>query len=63
MHPLLTKILDPPLSDLPFFTQERSQEGEKRGSFTHEQNITCSQTKLDIIVHEQTINKGEEQKA
>ena len=24
-------------------------------SFTHEQNIICSQTKLDDIVHEQTI--------
>ena len=32
------------------FTQERSQEGEK-----HVQNIICSQTQLDSIVHEQTI--------
>ena len=41
-------------SDLPFFTQERSQEGEKRGSFTHEQDIICSQTQLDDV-HEQII--------
>ena len=46
----------PPNKNPGFFTQERSQEGEKRGSFTHEQNITCSQTKLDIFVHKQTIN-------
>ena len=25
-------------------------------SFTHEQNIICSQTQLDDIAHEQTIN-------
>ena len=25
-------------------------------SFTHEQNIICSQTQLDNIVHEQTVN-------
>ena len=38
-------------SDLPFFTQERS----RVVSFTHEQNIICSQTQLDDIAHEQTI--------
>ena len=38
------------------FTQKRSQEGEKNAlSFTHEQNIICSQTQLDDIAHEQTI--------
>ena len=36
------------------FTQERSQEGEK-----HVQNIICSQTQLDSIVHEQTIICGQ----
>ena len=36
------------------FTQERSQEGKRVLSFTHEQNIICSQ-KLDDIAHEQTI--------
>ena len=34
--------------------QERSQEGEKRGSITHEQDIICSQTQLDDV-HEQII--------
>ena len=38
-------------SDLPFFTQERS----RVVSFTHEQNIICSQTQLDNIAHAQTI--------
>jgi len=37
------------------FTQERSQGGEKRGSFTHEQYIICSQTQLDNIAHWQTV--------
>ena len=42
-------------SDLPFSHKEKSV-----GSFTHEQNIICSQmskpnTELDDIVHEQTI--------
>ena len=37
------------------FTQERWQEGENTVSFTHEQNIICSQTLLDGIAHEQTI--------
>ena len=38
-------------SDLPFFTQERICVV----SFTHEQNIICSQTQLDDIAHEQSI--------
>ena len=42
-----------------FFMQERSQEGEKMVSFTHEQDIICSQTQsqtqLDDIADEQTI--------
>ena len=38
-------------SDLPFYTQERS----RVVSFTHEQNIICSQTQLDNIAHEQII--------
>ena len=37
------------------FTQERSQEGEKRGLFTHEQNSICSQKQLNDIAHEHTI--------
>ena len=37
------------------FTQERSQEGEKHGFLTQEQNIICSQTQLDGIAHEHTI--------
>ena len=35
--------------------QEQSQEGESMVSFMHEQNISCIKTKLDGIVHEQTI--------
>ena len=42
-----------------FFTQERSQEGENMVSFTHEQDVICSQTQsqnqLDDIADEQTI--------
>ena len=37
------------------FTQERAQGGESVVSFTHEQNIICSQTQLDDIAHGQTI--------
>ena len=37
-------------SDLPFFTQERTQKGEKRG-FVY----VCKQTQLDDFAHEQTI--------
>ena len=42
-------------SDLPLFTQERSQKDKSVVSFTHEQNIICSQTQVDNIAHEQTI--------
>ena len=37
-------------SDLPFFTQVRSQKGEKRG-FVY----ACKQTQLDDFAHEQSI--------
>ena len=37
------------------FTQERWQEGESVLSFTHKQNIICSQMQLDDIAHEQSI--------
>ena len=37
------------------FTQGGSQEGKNVGSFTHEQNIICTQRKLDDITREQTI--------
>ena len=36
-------------------THERSQEGESTVSFTHVQNIICSQAQLDGIAHEHTI--------
>ena len=44
-------------SDVPFFTQERSQDRESVVLFTHEQNhdIICSQTQMDDIEHKQTI--------
>ena len=42
-------------SDLPF--SRKSDRKEEKGvvSFTHEQNIICSQTELDEIVYEQAI--------
>ena len=46
-------------SDLPFFTKERSQEGEKRGFVCVWAEIICSQTQLDDIAHEQTNEKEE----
>ena len=42
-------------SDLPF-SRESDRKNEKSVvSFTHEQKIICSETKLDDIAHEQTI--------
>ena len=42
-------------SDLPF-SHKSDRKNEKRTvSFTHVQNIICSQTGLDGILHEQTI--------
>ena len=42
-------------SDLPF-SQKSDRKKEKRTvSFSHVQNIICSQTQLDGIAHEQTI--------
>ena len=42
-------------SDLPF--SRKSDRKEEKGvvSFTHEQNIICSQTELDEIAYEQAI--------
>ena len=44
---------------MPFLTQEQSQVDRQKEknvvSFTCEQNIICSQTQLDDIVHDQTI--------
>ena len=49
-------FFDKYLREAAIFTQERSQEGEKRAIiFTNEQNIICSQTWLDDIAHEKTI--------
>ena len=42
-------------SDLPFSRKSDCKKEKSVVSFTHEQNIICSQTKLDDIVHEQTI--------
>ena len=43
-------------SDLPFSRKSRDRKKEKsKVSFTHKQNIICSQTLLDGIAHEQTI--------
>ena len=42
-------------SDLPFSRKSDSKTEKSTVSFTHVQNIICSQTQLDSIVHEQTI--------
>ena len=42
-------------SDLPFSRKSDSKKERSTVSFTHVQNIICSQTQLDGIAHEQTI--------
>ena len=42
-------------SDLPFSRKSDRKKEKSMVSFTHEQNIICSQTLLDGIAHEQTI--------
>ena len=42
-------------SDLPFSSKSDRKKEKSKVSFTHVQNITCSQTQLDGIVHEQTM--------
>ena len=42
-------------SNLPFSCKTDRRKEESMVSFMHEQNIICSQTKLENIVHEQTI--------
>ena len=42
-------------SDLPFSRKSNRKKEKSTVSFTHEQNIICSQTLLDGIAHEQTI--------
>ena len=42
-------------SDLPFSRKSDSKKEKSMVSFTHVQNIICSQTQLDGIAHEQTI--------
>ena len=42
-------------SDLPFSRKSDRKKEKSVVSFTHEQNIICSQTQLDDIAHEQTI--------
>ena len=42
-------------SDLPFSRKSDRKKEKSTVSFTHEQNIICSQTQLDSIAHEQTI--------
>ena len=37
------------------FKQERRNKEKSVVSFTHEQNVICSQKQLDEIAHEQTI--------
>ena len=41
--------------DLPFSRKSDRKKEKSTVSFTHEQNIICSQTLLDGIAHEQTI--------
>ena len=42
-------------TDLPFSRKSDRKKEKSTVSFTHEQNIICSQTQLDGIAHEQTI--------
>ena len=42
-------------SDLPFSHKSDRKKEKSTVSFTHVQNIICSQTQLDGIAHEQTI--------
>ena len=42
-------------SDLPFSRKSDRKKEKGTVSFTHVQNIICSQTQLDGIAHEQTI--------
>ena len=42
-------------SDLPFSRKSNRKKEKSTVSFTHVQNIICSQTQLDGIAHEQTI--------
>ena len=42
-------------SDPPFLRRSDRQKEKSVVSFTHEQNIICSQTQLGDIAHEQTI--------
>ena len=42
-------------SDLPFSRKSDRKKEKSTVSFTHEQNIICSQTQLDGIAHEQTV--------
>ena len=42
-------------SDLPFSRKSDHKKEKSTVSFSHEQNIICSQIQLDSIVHEQTI--------
>ena len=45
-------------SDLPFSRNSDRKKEKSMVSFTHVQNIICSQTQLDGIAHEQTIIWG-----
>ena len=42
-------------SDLPFSRKSDRKKEKSTVFFTHEQNIICSQTRLEGIAHEQTI--------
>ena len=44
--------------DLPF-SRKSDRKEKSTVFFTHEQNIICSQTLLDTIAHEQTLNCGQ----
>ena len=46
-------------SNLPFSCKSNHKKDNSVVSFTHEQNIICSQTQLDEIAHEQTIICGQ----
>ena len=51
----LMNILGKRSHDLPFSRKSNHKKEKSTVSFTHEQNIICSQAQLDSIAHEQTI--------
>ena len=56
---VLLRITFEKRGDLPFSRKSDRMKEKNMVSFMHEQNIICSQTKLDDVGHEQTIICGQ----